>query len=1171
MKIIYIIFFLPTIGLAQLPIADFTIKNVACKNEALQVVNNSINAIQYEWDICQGDLLLAPTARNLLNLGANIPLGIDVIFDGTEWFAFVANQNGNSIIRLDFGTDLNNNTPQVTNLGNIENELSLPADIKIVREGGAWFGFVYSLTGSILSRIDFGNSLKNTASNGISVTELKSGGGSANSGLDLIKVGGAWKLLYTLNNSVFVVNLASLNSIPSPADFYAGIEITGSSLGDLVTIDHQGNYYAYAVSFSNQSLYRITFGTDITNVATLQNLNISSLTGLSPYGIDIGFDNMQFVALISTLQGAAIRVNLGSDPSSAPLTSENLTSFSALENTLKISMAKSGSLWYAFAPSWSSSALYKMEFSSPVCDGDDVLTGIAPELKYTTEGIKSVTLKAVGVGNEVSEKSVGILIENKLAPSVDWQNNGVCSDAPVSFESTASNVQSYSWKVDGVVVSTDPNPTLDFNIPGIFEIEVSITNNEGCFNFKKRDLKIYDTPLADFLIPAGLICTNNAFTFENTISGEFDGNLSFQWLLDDVPVSTDEDLRYTFTSGGDKEIKLQASIPGCSNESVQIVTGVGEGPTVDFTLEGNCLNESTLLTNNSQGAIEGYSWDFGDGQTSTDLNPTVNYTASGNYIIELETLGSNGCTSKKSISHQIFAAPQPNFNTDLPPFSCNGTATQFNDLTPPLTDSNINTWQWNFDDQNASASTQNPQYTYALSGNYNVSLTVTSDQNCVATLNKTITIAQSPTPSITNTPACVETAVVLQETATTTASAWQWQVGNNFYFTAAPSHVFSNPGDYQVSLMLTASNGCVGTATKQINVPAPLVVDFESAFNCVNTPTQFTSLINDEADPVLTYSWNFGTEKKSGSAVDFLYNQSGIKEVQLTALATSGCSYTITRAVTILPEPKADFSFTPSSGPPPLAVTFTNISTDATSFAWKFNDSNNTTSNLNNPSFTFTEVGEYAVDLTAYNAVGCESTVSKLITIAFPFLNATLDNFRIIRNTDGSYLLLTNILNNGNVLVQNPLIEIQLDNTTTLQEIVNRSIVPGGVIDYTFATQISNVSNVNYACVRLLLPNNEALNNTEACLTFNANTALTSPYPNPASNSITVEWVSPGDEQVSLIVNDNLGNVMATENISAKQGLNTVVLQTMDWEAGIYFIRLKSPSKAHYFRTIIAR
>ncbi|NBP68816.1 MAG: PKD domain-containing protein, partial [Cytophagia bacterium] len=348
-------------------------------------------------------------------------------------------------------------------------------------------------------------------------------------------------------------------------------------------------------------------------------------------------------------------------------------------------------------------------------------------------------------------------------------------------------------------------------------------------------------------------------------------------------------------------------------------------------------------------------------------------------------------------------------------------------------------------------------------------------------------------------------------------------------------------------------------------------VNFESAFNCANTATQFTAVVNDVADPVTNYSWFFEDVTRSGATVNYLYNAPGTEEIQLIASTQNGCAYTITKAITILPAPVADFSFTPGSGAPPLAVTFTNQSMNANSFLWKFNDAANTTSSLQSPAFTFTDFGEYAVDLTAKNSAGCESTVSKLIAVALPRINVTLDNFRIIRNTDGSFLLLTNILNNGNVLVQNPKIEIQLDNAATLQEVLNTNIVAGASIDYTLSTLVGANNNLNYACIRLVLPNNEAQENTEACITFEANTAITSPYPNPANEQVTVEWISPTEESVSVMVNDYLGNVMATETISSQQGLNTLKLQTLDWQAGIYFIRIKSNSRQHFFRTIIAR
>ncbi|WP_160118644.1 PKD domain-containing protein [Chryseotalea sanaruensis] len=1154
---------------------DFTLPSTVCYGEQIAIKDVIKNNFEnFEWDFCEGDLLESvsvgtPHQINTIDQAASMR----IVEDDGMYFGFIIDRNTNKLIRLEFGDDLSNiptNQEVVLPAGMA---LLSPQGIVLIKVLDVWYCFITSTGNNKVFRLDFGSQL--TSNPSFVEVDFQNTLGSPID-IEIVRENSNYFLLvlnFGLNNMVTAkLGTSITNNSPS---LLLNTLLPGSSnpYGFSFQKYQDGRWRGIAGSFSNSSFQTVEFSNGLEEPAIVT--DITALLPSIPNPVKLVLANWgdENVLLVMAYGGSVHRIHFERTSNFSSIESSSIVNPASFGPTLALTLFYEKGVWRALTFPTVSRSLVILYFNKS-CSDVNIHYSVnedPPEISFSIPGVKDISLRAVRDG--LTEKiTKSILIQDIAAPLVELQTDGVCTDGVVNFSASSDiPIQNYAWFFGDTNESDQLSPTHQYLSSGDYLVRLEVEAANGCNNFTERTIKIYNPPSATFALPTGLICTSNEFTFTNNTVDSFEGNLSFQWLLDDVPVSTDEDLVYTFTSGGDKELTLQASIPGCTSESVQVLTGVGVGPTVDFTAEGSCLNESTQLTNNSQGDIASSAWDFGDGQSSNDTSPFVNYASAGNYTIELQTLGTNGCLSTKSLPHQIFSVPVPNFNTDLPPFSCNGTPTQFNDLTPALTDSNINTWQWDFDDQNASASTQNPQHTYALSGDYNVSLTVTSDQNCVATLNKTITIAQSPTPSITNTAACVETAVVLQETTTTTANAWQWQIGNNFYFTASPSHVFSTPGDYQVSLTLTASNGCVGTATKQINVPVPLVVNFESAFNCVNTSTQFTSLINDESDPVLTYTWTFSEEQRNGSSVNFLYSQPGIQEVQLTASATSGCAYTITKAVNILPEPKADFSFTPLSGPPPLAVTFTNLSVDANSFAWRFNDSNNNTSNLNSPAFTFTEVGEYAVDLTAYNTAGCESTTSKLIAVAFPFLNVTLDNFRIIENTDGSFLLLTNIVNSGNVLVQNPRIEIRLDNSATLQEVVNNSIDPGDAIDYTFATQVSNVNNLSYACVRLLLPNNEALENTEACITFNTSSVLTSPYPNPANNSVTVEWISPADEQVLIAVTDNLGNGIATESISAKQGLNTIVLQTMDWQAGIYYIRLKSASKAHYFRTIIAR
>jgi PKD repeat protein len=83
-------------------------------------------------------------------------------------------------------------------------------------------------------------------------------------------------------------------------------------------------------------------------------------------------------------------------------------------------------------------------------------------------------------------------------------------------------------------------------------------------------------------------------------------------------------------------------------------------------------------------------------------------------------------------------------------------------------------------------------------------------------------------------------------------------------------------------------------------------------------------------------------------------------------------NYTLTGAsgsVTIAPlAPVADFSASPTNGTAPLSVSFTNLSTGATNYAWTFGDGN--TSALTNPANTYTNPGTYSVTLTAVGPGG---------------------------------------------------------------------------------------------------------------------------------------------------------------------------------------------------------
>jgi gliding motility-associated-like protein len=105
---------------------------------------------------------------------------------------------------------------------------------------------------------------------------------------------------------------------------------------------------------------------------------------------------------------------------------------------------------------------------------------------------------------------------------------------------------------------------------------------------------------------------------------------------------------------------------------------------------------------------------------------------------------------------------------------------------------------------------------------------------------------------------------------------------------------------------------------------------------------------------------------------------------------TNGCTGTASVTVTVLPLPVADATPSVLTGYPPLAVTFTNNSTDATSYLWSFGTG--ATSTAVNPNPTFNTPGTYQITLVASNGV-CDSTWSdSIIVIPYPAMTIQVPN-----------------------------------------------------------------------------------------------------------------------------------------------------------------------------------
>ena len=219
-----------------------------------------------------------------------------------------------------------------------------------------------------------------------------------------------------------------------------------------------------------------------------------------------------------------------------------------------------------------------------------------------------------------------------------------------------------------------------------------------------------------------------------------------------------------------------------------------------------------LCTDTSTGATS-WSWNFGDGGTSTLQNPTHIYNAPGTYTIQLTANGQSFASRVVSVSSGV--ASDFTFTPSNP-------TTQTNITFSDRSSGNITSWFWNFGD-GTSSTQQNPVKRYTSGGNYPVTLTVSTStgQQSINSHTVSVTTATPASPpvsaafAISPSTAAVLANVAFTDQSTGSPTSWQWSFGDGAFSNAQnPTHAYNTQGSYGVSL--TVYNATSSSTTSHV-------------------------------------------------------------------------------------------------------------------------------------------------------------------------------------------------------------------------------------------------------------------------------------------------------------------------------------------------------------------
>lgn len=378
-----------------------------------------------------------------------------------------------------------------------------------------------------------------------------------------------------------------------------------------------------------------------------------------------------------------------------------------------------------------------------------------------------------------------------------------------------------------------------------------------------------------------------------------------------------------------------------------------------------------------------YAWDFGDGQTSTEQNPSHIYTQRGTYTVSLTVKNAYGTsTAIKRNFVTVGMAPRPDF-VGAPVSGEVPHTVKFTDMTS----GQVNSWRWDFGDGKASTE-QNPTHTYWTHGVYNVILTVSNEygQADVAK-NNYITVIGDLKANFAADPASGKAplAVRFEDRSIGGPTAWAWDFGDGTTANVQnPTHTFTTAGSYDVKLTVTRDD-VTDTTTQVMNVGGVPNTDFvASALEVsVGDIIQFT---DKTTNAPTAWSWNFGDMAESTyQNPTHAYQLKGVYTVSLTTRNENGRDTEIKKQyINVGMAPKADFRQVISPFHMynvPKVVYFVDQSERApTSWLWDFGDG--ATSTDQNPRHVYMNEGTYTVKLTAKNSFGEDTNVkTDLITI----------------------------------------------------------------------------------------------------------------------------------------------------------------------------------------------
>ncbi|MBL6962792.1 MAG: PKD domain-containing protein [Bacteroidetes bacterium] len=421
---------------------------------------------------------------------------------------------------------------------------------------------------------------------------------------------------------------------------------------------------------------------------------------------------------------------------------------------------------------------------------------------------------------------------DEAGPVSDFSINSAtqCMDGHIFILNNTSQggtaTLSYFWTFGDGDTSTLRNPVHSYASPGTYTITLIVYPSFGCSDTTSKTVTVNPSPQIGFTVNDSTQCLqNNNFNYQNTTTIS-SGSLTYNWNFGDGYSAGVQNPTHSYGYSDTFAVRLiVGSDLGCVDTLIKNMY-VFPMPDADFTINSGAqckLNNNFIFTNTtsiSSGTLT-FFWDFGDGNTSTQMSPAHSYAANGNYDVKLTATSAFGCMDSALKNTFVYPTPTATFTVNDTDQCLNGNLFQITNSS--FVSSGSLTYYWTFGDGNSS-SQSNPSYSYSATGTYLIKLIVSTTNSCVDSAQQYVIVHPSLIAdfSINNVNQCLKGNNYIFTNATTTTNgtmSYYWDFGDGSVSTStSPTHVYSIFGALDVKLVASSTNSCSDTISKPVQI-----------------------------------------------------------------------------------------------------------------------------------------------------------------------------------------------------------------------------------------------------------------------------------------------------------------------------------------------------------------